>query len=254
MTKTTQNPAHLTDGELVRYLDHEVEEAERRELMRHLSSCDACAERLQTLSDKSREVGRRIAALDADARADELTRARALAAARNARRAHRPAGMQPARVAAVLATIALGSLTVQPVRAWLMDQWESLTDADVAAPIATAPRALDESGSRVRFTPTAEVFTLEIDHLQTTGSLTIQLGGADPATAQIVNGAGENLLVLPSGVRIENREGSQADYLVTLPANLRTVQVVAGQTAIAIIPVEGASDRWTRTIALQPVD
>lgn len=254
MNNTHPTATHLTDGELVRYLDHEVGDLERREVMRHLASCDACASRLQEVGGWSEVVTRHLATLDSDARADELTRARALSAARTARRTPARSPMRGLRIAAVAAVLAVVSLTVQPVRAWLVDRWAEISGADVVAPVATAPHSFDQSGSLVSFDPAGEIFTLEIDNAQSIGSLRVERGTASEVTARIVNGDEENLLVLPSGLRIVNDRTSTADYLITLSPDITLLQVIAGRSPIAIIELDGVEGEWQRTMPLHRVN
>lgn len=254
MSEKTLNAPHLSAGDLIRYLDHQVDGAERRGAVRHLTGCEACAERLAALGEQSQQAAEYLASYQTDARADDMTRARALAAARRARPARRGWGSGAGiRAAAVLAVLATGAVAVQPVRAWMVDRWEALTGSlqDDAA-VAVESARIAESGSPVAFVPVGDVFVLEVVNAQPTGSLTLEMEpGAEEATAQIVNGAGETLLVLPSGVRVENTPGSTAAYRVTLPSNLRLVQVFAGGAPVAMIEVEPGQTSWTRSVPLQ---
>src|SRR5690606_3977749 len=127
--------------------------------------CDACNERLTRFRAQADAVSGVLAGFDEGAAPDELTRARALRAARDAERRARGArwGLgAPARAAAAVAAVALGVLTVEPVRAWVADRWADLTGADEAAvPAAVAPARVLERGSLVSFAPAGDVFVLE---------------------------------------------------------------------------------------------
>jgi hypothetical protein len=252
MNERTLNAPHLDDGDLIRYLDHAVEGAERRDAVRHLSGCEACAERLAEFGEQSERAAEYLGALDVNARADELTRARALSAARRARPARRGGGsVRALRAAAVAAVVAVGALTVQPVRAWLVERFAELTGASASVAVQPIDGNVGWSGGRVAFDPVGDVFVLEIAHAQPLGAVRLEMADSRQATAQIVNGEGETLLVLPSGVRVENTAGSTADYHVTLPSNLRLVQVFAGGAPMAIIEVVEGDTGLSRTVPLQ---
>ena len=58
---------HPTEGDLVRYLDHQVTADERRGMLAHLSECDACARTVATLGEQSRFVAGYLADFEAAA-------------------------------------------------------------------------------------------------------------------------------------------------------------------------------------------
>lgn len=257
-----RNPiaTHPDEGDLVRFLDQQVSSDERRWLYEHLAECADCATRIEAVRERSQALSSLVGSLDADAAPDELTRARALAAARRAqarRAVARPwyaAG--PARAAAMVALTAVATtLTVSPVRAWVADRWEALVGAEDLAPaVAVQPTGVLERGSVISFEPASETFVLEIESLQQTGSVTLQIRDVEQASAQVVGGSGEEILALPSGLRVTNSPGSTASYAFSLPTHLRLIQVFAGGKLVALIPVADVQLPWSQTVSLSAED
>ncbi len=258
MMENRRIASHLEDGDLIRLLDRQASPEEHRGILAHLSACGECAARMEALSEQSEILSRFIGELDADAAPDELTRARALSAARHARarRAANRGGLSAgvARAAAVAAVAAVVTLSVSPLRAWVADRWAALAGGgEAGAPVPVQPLEL-ERGSVIRFEPAGEIFVLELEHAQAAGSVTLELRDLDQASAQVLNGATEEIIALPSGLRVENTAASTASYAFTLPANLRLIQIFAGGRPVAIIPVEDARLPWSRTVAVDGSD
>ena len=90
-----------------------------------------------------------------------------------------------------------------------------------------------------------------LDHPQAGGDVLLQVSGVDRVTAQITRSSDETMMVLPSGLRIENRLESRASYRVTLPPTVRSVslQVGTGEAVVIDVPAE---DSWSRRVPLQP--
>lgn len=255
MRQTSEVLSHPEDGELVRYLDHQLPHEERRALLTHLSECADCAARLSKLKHESDTVSAYLGSLHEYVAVDEVARARSLSAARQAARARRsnvPARTRMwARAAAAAGVIVLGAYTVQPVRAWVTDQLDRIFGDAPASPTATiAEESVLARGSRVTFNPVNEVFVLEIEHLQASGAVVLEVRDQQEASAQILSGRDESILVLPGGLRVENEPSSEAIYSVTLPARFRLVQIFAGGRPIAILPMEGRTTPWSVTLPL----
>jgi hypothetical protein len=60
------------------------------------------------------------------------------------------------------------------------------------------------------------------------------------------------MLILPSGIRVENRAGSRASYLVTVPASLPVLSVSVGGQTVATVNIDRGALPWTRTFPLAP--
>lgn len=256
MTPSTPAMSHLSEGDLVRILDRQAPAADLGWMTAHVSSCGECAGRVETLRSQSEAVSRYVGSLDSGVVADDLTRARALVAARGAAKpakAIRVASYGWMRAAAAIAVVAVGALGIQPVRAWVADQWAALTGEEVLTPAEPAtPSAVLAEGSVVSFEPAGDVFVLEIRNAQAVGDVHLRVTDVPRASATVMDGADEAILVLPSGVRIENADGSTASYSITLPSTLRLVQVFADGKPIAMLPVQDSGADWSRTVPLSP--
>ena len=257
MKLSHQTATHADDGDLVRFLDQQVSPDERRWLFAHVAECEVCAARMEALREQSQVVATMVGSLDVAA-PDELTRARALAAARRAqaargssRRWYTPGSV---RAAAVVALAALVTLGVGPVRAWVSERFAGLFGAEAAAPTVAAVARDIQRGSVVSFEPAGAIFILDVEHAQATGSVHLELHDAAAASAEVVDGASEEILALPSGLRVANSGASTASYRLTLPADLKLIQVFAGGVPVAIIPLEEVRLPWSRTVTLDPAD
>lgn len=235
MNKVIGATPHPSEGDLIRYLDAELSEIEERRLRAHVDGCGRCTATLEEVARYSRSVSRLVAGSPV-AGPDVVTRARALATVRRAHVA-RVAGRRRAVHGALAASVVLVlAIAAPPVQAWLLDRFDALR-APVAAPVAepAAPvvEAEAERGSVVAFTPRGVRFDLEVERFQEAGTLTVEFREAPRASAQIVGGSDETMLVLPSGLRVENGEGSSASYRVVVPAELPEVRISIGGEEVA---------------------
>jgi hypothetical protein len=167
-----------------------------------------------------------------------------LAARREARRAAPAASRAWLRAAAVAALVIGAGLFSSPVRAWFRDFLGgagSGAPAAVQPPTAPAPVPVEGSPStsaRVHFTPQGEEMAVEIAHAQSGGALVLATAPSSTATAEVRApiGALADLLVLPTGLRIDNRAGSVAEYHVTVPATVQRVRVRVGAAPAITVP------------------
>jgi hypothetical protein len=90
----------------------------------------------------------------------------------------------------------------------------------------------------VRFVPTATVFTIELAAHQDGGVLTIEVSADSMAAATVRPGTrGEELIVLPAGLRIANRPDGKASYDVRLPRSVAEVRLrIAGAPERRLVP------------------
>jgi hypothetical protein len=110
-------------------------------------------------------------------------------------------------------------------------------------PGATAP---------VRFTPDGPEVAIRFASLQRGGSATLWLAEVPEATAQISAGhTRERIVPAADGVRIQNRPGSRAHYVLTVPVRFRMVRVQVGDHPETLIPVSRSKRNWIWTINLQ---
>ncbi|HEV2131657.1 MAG TPA: zf-HC2 domain-containing protein [Longimicrobiaceae bacterium] len=248
MNMTTRPVPHLTEGELVQHLDGELSAADRERVLAHAATCGECVERLRALQAQSDAFAELVVRLPAP-RYGELRRARTLTVLKRAETqasARRRSGSRwPLRAAASVAVIFTAAFTVEPVRAWMMEQWEGLTTPTAierAGPLA-ANETTWEASPQIAFEPVGEVFVLELRHPQRRGTVTLRVADVPQATAQVVGRRAEDLLVLPNGIRIENAADASADYLLTLPAGLRLVRLRPGSAPEITIPLDGVAAR-----------
>ena len=259
--------AHLPDGALIRWIDSETAPAEREELWAHLEQCDGCAERLDLLQRRSVRLSALLVATQppvpewvpsgASVQAEVVS----IESARE-RRALRSAALSRApwlRIAAGLALLLAIGVVAPPVRAWVVE-WAGRGWGEVAAVFGAGerevgpPAATDPGHTRVSFVPAGEELVLEIARRQTGGALILQVHDAADATVEVRGGRGENVLVLPERVRVENPAGSSADYRVTLPPGLESVRVRVGGEAPLRIPLSELETEGERVIPLRRLD
>jgi hypothetical protein len=127
--------------------------------------------------------------------------------------------------------VLVAGLAVSPLGAWVAAQVGRLTapltsDRESESPASpAAPGATPEPGPTVvYFQPAGTELMVRLDARPSGGTLSVERD--DRASAQIVRAhAGESLVVLPSALRIRNTSASSADYLLTLPASVRTLRV-----------------------------
>ena len=256
MTAAETRSRHPSRGELLRRLDGELgPEAEGR-VQWHLERCGACRERAERLERDARAAHLYLRDLRVMAQPDPARRERARLAVRAAAASHRRSWRTRTRglaVAAAVAGLLVVSFSVDPVRAWVLQR--------LSAPLALRPHVSEEvaelprtvvgaDGSIVAFEVADETFRLHVDHPQTGGDMLLQVSGSGRATAQVTRSSDETMMVLPSGLRIENRPASRASYRVTLPTSVRQVslQVGAGETVVIPVPPEAS---WSRRVPLQ---
>jgi hypothetical protein len=153
-------PQHLEDGDLVRYMDRQMDRAGVRHAELHLTVCAECQARLHDMQSRASLVSGWLGALDAAPVADER-RALAMAAVERARfraRSHawggRPA-LAAAAMVALMLTVAFGTL---PGRAWVGSAAERLgfgrlfpreEAAEVQLPAAAAAAPAPAAGTPV---------------------------------------------------------------------------------------------------------
>jgi hypothetical protein len=236
MNTSIQDVMHPEDAELVRYLDEELPEERAVILMNHFASCADCMVRREELEDVSSWLSGGLTLLDEEVPVDEIARARALAAVRAAARSDAKVGAPIGwvRAAAAIAVLVVGAAVAPPVRAWIADLVAPRIASEAIAPAPVAEAAGAEVGATISFTPAVGVFRVELATLQAGGAVSLHATTGEQAAALVVGGADVSLLVLPSGLRIENHPASTATYRLELPAGLvDRVEFFAGSSLIA---------------------
>lgn len=235
--------SHLADGDLVRHLDDAGDAVERLAVAGHLETCAECARRLEALAQRSARVETALAAT-----------------APVIPRLPRPRTSRWRRTSAIAAGIALmvlggAAVTVQPVRAWLVEQtravWATFAgpgeDASPTLPLDSAEAApVRPTTAAVEFVPSGNSFTVRLESRQRFGDLVLITGPVERATALVIDGTElESVLVVPDGIVVRNAEGSRASYRITVPAVIDSVRIqVAGELLASFLP-GGADSSWT---------
>jgi hypothetical protein len=230
---------HPTDEQLVLFLDKELPPDERSNLREHLTGCITCAERLSDFEGASAGLRLQLAEMDQEIRIDELARARTLGAMRAAAARARPVEVEPTRnplkvaAAAAAGFILVASLSVSPLAAWI-GGWFARSSEVVEVPVGVVSEPISPiAGPIFSFRPTDSTFRIELDQLQASGVLTIELAAEELAQAQILDAAEEAIVVLPAGIRIENTSAATASYRVLLPPSVARYEVVANGVLIS---------------------
>ncbi len=237
---------HLEDDDIVRIMDEEGTPDELRGAEAHLQACESCRQRASAMGASSAWFSASLPLLDPPP-LDDLTRARALERIRAAKAGAHAASRQGPRkdgryagagggrrrrlIAAGIGVLLLAGLTVEPLRAWLLDGLRELAGTpDRTSEVAhLEPPAPGRSAVSVRFTAAGPLFRIDVAQPQDEGSLTLRRIAAGEASAEVVGGAGETLLIMPSGLRVGNEVGSTASYVVELPGDgVRTVEIRVG--------------------------
>jgi hypothetical protein len=236
-----QAEEHLSDADLVRALDGELDRAGELRADAHMAACAGCAQRLQRLGSRAAQLSSLMLETDFDVPAAQPPASRArvvdLDAAR-ARRARRIFASPSLRVAAAVMLLLGITLGVTPVRAWITDwvqqQWSRLTDTEPASEPVRSPTGPDNpvAGARVQFVPDGPEFRVELQSAQEVGAIDVAYHDQPFATAE-TSGTAAELLVLTAGVRVMNEPGSAATYTVRVPHAVGHVVVISGGRTLA---------------------
>jgi hypothetical protein len=247
---------HIAQGELVRLLHGELGSSELDAALAHLDSCAVCAERRAQLEQRFILSGEKLVQITPEL--DDARRAQAWAeiqraALRKRQSAHRGRQWSGfARAAAVGAALFTAAFAAEPVRAFVADAWQNLfgSSAEVAAE-EPAHAPLRVRNSVVGFVPTAPEFTLELSSTQHAGTLSLLISPEETtASARISSDDEMNVVVLPSGMRIENEADFTADYRVTVPGTIETVVVRVSDATSLRLDVRSLDLPWSGEIRL----
>lgn len=216
MTHTAES--HMDEGALVRLLDGASPPEEATRVREHLERCAECAAVSVELQGLSNAFARVLRTEDA-----KSVRVRWWTT-------------PIVRIAAVL-LLAIGAmLAAPPVRAWFADRWEevkALFTAGAAPPDQSAPAPPKPPSSRVGLAPQGDVFVIELASAQAVGTLTVDVG-TGAAYADVIGGdGGDEVIVFPTLLRIDNTPASTTAFHVRLPATLRAIEVRIGDHATA---------------------
>lgn len=202
MIQWDDTPRHISDADLVRLMDGECSPSEEHEARSHLRSCTSCRERLDLLVRTSNRLSRALESLGSPGSepGDGSVRRR----------------ITKRGVGAVGALLVVG-LAAGPVWGWLTGRG---AEERVAVPI-------------VSFVPGRALLTIEVQHRQSAGSLTLTVDTMDAVSTRIFgDGSGPEIMVLSGGLRIVNDPQSRLSYELRLPATLREVEVIVADSVV----------------------
>ena len=237
--------AHPQDGDLLRYLDGELDPAGESQIHRHIDRCQRCAGALRTLEKLSDDVETLLEEPLSDPPVrvkEEITQKFAARAGmrRDPRRAHWAHRL--ARAAIVILALGGPALAVEPVRAWLVERVAAAREALLATPKVPAAKTEDvtRAPSTVSFVPAPGTFFIDIAEPQQAGVLQLTVQEGRVASARVTGTSGaEGLLVLPNRLRIMNDGSSVAEYSVTLPSRLGEIRVSIGDVETLSLHTRG---------------
>ena len=254
MTHLHPGRPHPAERELVRFMDEELSDLERSRLRKHLDRCAACEARISALMAQASLVSAALAEEAASIVVDPLVRARAREAVRNADRAaiRQTSWRLSTRAAAAIALIVFGALGANPLFAWVREHVVPGARSHETVLTLPATTVVPEvrRGPVVLFEPTMGIFTVTVANPQPVGTIRLQISDVERASAEVSNPGNEAILVLPSGLSVQNSATSLASYTITLPRALRKVSVKIGDRTVATIIPEPDSGTITREIPL----
>lgn len=244
----------VTDAELIRYLDDQLDEAGRIEIAARLANDGASTARLETLAAHSRQLAGWLRAVDpADAAVDNAARA-----IRNSNiflvheAASTPwlrAASPVLRAAAVVLLVAGAAMAVPASRNWLLQTIEQTVRA---LPSGALPENLPSpAGPEIvhTFRVSGPALIVEVSGTPA-GTLVLERGEGELVTTRTHDGGGTQLTVLPSGLHIASAGTSQTTYEIEVPRTITRVLLrVAGSQETTLFPDAGPQP-WRRTIVL----
>lgn len=234
--------AHLDDSDLIRYLDGGAAAAEQAAADEHVDSCETCAARVTAYRTRMQRLGELLRETDPPVPTMRAPQRRVW---------RRP----EIAIAAALLVLVGVSVTVRPVRAWIIDRsrdlWAIVTGAEREPPRAML-RPTDATTASVTFVPSGDTFTVRVAAFQAAGTISVAVGPDSTVTAEVLEGTREHLLVLPAGLRIVNAGSSEARYEITIPVHLSSVTIEVNGRRLAQIEPRGVASRWTVDLAARP--
>ena len=213
---------HLEDGAIIRFIDGEASAQERTGVEMHTLDCPACATRLAELRRLSASLSAALSAADVSPR--RFVNPPVL------RRSWRSRIPLTAAAAAILLVVATIAAAAPPVRAWIRARWVELRGGPSQQQGSATQTPPNARPTTVRFVPRDPSFTVELTSPQSGGVLTVDVSEDTIATAVWSGGSGEGeeLVVMPMGLKIVNHQSTVASYVVRLPRTITEVTVHVG--------------------------
>jgi hypothetical protein len=231
-------PQHLEDGDLVAYMDHQMDRARSRWANGHLEGCAECAARLSAMQARAGALSAWLGAVDEPA-SDER-RALAMAAVERARfRSRAQYGwrsrpmLAAAAMVAMLLTVAFGT---PPGRAWVGTAAERLGFGGPAEERAT------ESVPSMTATPGQQAAAPAADSLvRTEGEAAAPTAAGRRPSPGLAPGTSAPVRFNPTGnyvlLQVDSRQRLGAVTIWVRDTNQAVGQIVAGRTGETLEPL-----------------
>jgi len=249
MTSPDAPLGHIDDGELVRYLDNELELAAVAQVRNHLAVCSECQVRLDELRARAESFHQAMASIDLPPTATPTVND-VVASTRSLPRS--PTVSWRWRIAAMIAVVIGITLSVTPARAWLLETIGSIrTVFQPTVQTPAPPAVVPVTGSSVSFVVSDSVLFVEFAVRPRIGTLSLQRGTSETQViAAMQGGAGDDeLVVFSDGVRVVNTIESASDYVVTLPIATVLVEVRVAGAVVARHRPDTSGAVWSLELA-----
>ena len=219
-------PVHPADGDLVRLLDGVGRGPNDERVASHVRLCPVCLPRVEVLGRRSSNFSN---LLRSTATIDWLPTVPPASARKQ------PRGVSWRRIGYIAAaSLLVISAAASPVRAWIATEFGRLTGRLPATSAVPVPRPPENDGVvSVTFPQRTGVLLFWLDALPAGGSLEIRTTAASNPTAELLDRDGrEELVVMPSGIRVHNDSASVARYRLTIPASTLHLRVRIGRNGL----------------------
>lgn len=238
----------VTDAELIRYLDGEMDGRESGLLIERMRAEPAAAARLEELQLRSWRLSAILPHVDPSAQ--ETARSADLIRPAIATRAPaRATSWTPAlRAAAIILVVLAGALAAPPVRAWIADRLLAVAQAvgltsSPDAPPAPAATPVETPAFAVNFAVTGDTFEVRVPGPG--GTLTVRHDNRADGSVQVTGAAITDHLVLPGGLNLEGTSSPNALYEITLPTLVRAVRLRIGDAAPTLHAIDSSTGHVT---------
>jgi len=258
---TARVPRHLSEGELVRYLDREAPPATRQRWSAHIDICELCSNALEGLRVESDRVSDWLARAypGADAVADGLADPRPHDTSgrggslrtpeRDVRAVPLPADRRRyvpwLKAAAAVVLVAAPVVALPPVRGWIVervaDGGASPTVAPAVETTVATPPAVDRESPRIRFVPAPGRFTVTLEGTVDRRSLLLERAVGEEAVFES-DGAGPETVVSAQALRVQ--AAAPARLRLALPSSITEVVIVADGSRIVVSGSDLDAGRW----------
>src|SRR5690349_11952819 len=222
---------HLEDALLMQMLDGDVSRSEARE---HLADCADCTERYTALEKASRVLHASLPDVPMPHMDFQSVKRRRVWVI-----------PVPIAIAASIVVLASAAAATPPVRQWIMQRFSPTRAPGVdPLPTPTTPPPVQRASVIASFTPTDSVLTIRIERTQSVGALRLLTVAGEKVSAQAEGRTdGEQLLVMPTGIRVTNTAASVADYRISVPSSIRSIHVTVAGKETAVVVNDGRLDR-----------